>query len=149
MAGREWHEDTQKQLAAQGLQAVRRPLNQKIRFGDGRIVDSDAAYMYPVGLGGADGALDVALVDRPCPALLSNKAMRGLGIWMDFGTDTMGVRSAGIKDAPMRQAASRPPLMSLTDYSPEDRCPPDNLACSTVCPFRGAEIARWSPRWGR
>ena len=100
----------QERLAQLGLQAVQRTIEETFRFGDGRIVDSDAAYMYPDGLGGANGALDVALVERPCPA-----AMRDLGLWMDFGADTMGVRSAGIKDTPMRQAASGRPLISLTD----------------------------------
>ena len=78
-----WHRRMHALLQEQGLKPQRRQIEEVLRFGDGTLVNSSVAFVYPIGVFGTHGTVDVAMV-RECPPLLSNKALKELGVSMDW-----------------------------------------------------------------
>ena len=75
VAGRRWHRSMRVILQAQGLKPQRREIREVFRFGDGSLSHFSVAYVYPVGIYGTHGTVDVSMVQQ-CPPLLSNSAMK-------------------------------------------------------------------------
>ena len=102
-------------LEARGLKPQRRSTKVVFCFGDGALSSSSLAYVYPIGIYGTHGTVDLAMV-RQCPPLLSNKAMKELGVKMDWSKDTITVRAALAYDQPMELLPSGHPSLAVTDY---------------------------------
>ena len=126
VAGRRWHRRMHALLQAQGLKPLRRKIDEVFRFGDGTLVNSSVAFVYPIGVYGTHGTVDVAMV-RECPPLLSNKALKELGVSMDWAVDTITVRAAHAYNRPMETLASGHPSMVVTDYNEGGKFPDEFL----------------------
>ena len=83
-------------------------------------------YVYPIGIYGKHGTVDLAVV-RQCPPLLSNKAMKELGDKMDWSEDTITVRAALAYDQPMELLPSGHPSLVVTDYDKRATLPDEFL----------------------
>ena len=116
VAGSEWHRNYQNFLRKHGLQGQRRSTCEEFRFGGGVKVQSNDSWVYPAGINHKNGFLDVALVDSHTPPLLSQSAMRDIGMKIDFGSQTMSIQSAGLKDCPVTRSASGHILLNVGDF---------------------------------
>ena len=67
------------------------------------------------------------LEEEDCPALMSNKAMKDLKIAMDFETDTMSVKAAGVFDQPMHYTSSGHPALKLDKFRTDTSFPDEFL----------------------
>ena len=127
VAGRRWHRRMHALLQAQGLKPQRRNIDEVFRFGDGTLVNLSVAFVYPIGVFGTHGTVDVAMV-RECPPLLSNKALKEPGVSMDWSEETMTVRAARAYDRPMERLPSEHPSMVVTDFDETVKFP-DEFLC--------------------
>ena len=119
VAGPAWHAAMESACAKAGLKPIYKHINETFLFGDGDEVQATTAVEYPVGIYELHGSLDVALVDRPCPGLMSRKAMGELGCVMDFEQDTLKVKAHdGLKTMPINNSATGHPVVRLTDFGP-------------------------------
>ena len=62
VAGRRWHRRMHRLLRSQGLKPQRRVIDEVFRFGNGTLVSSSVAFVYPIGVFGTHGTVDVAMV---------------------------------------------------------------------------------------
>ena len=119
VAGRRWHRRMHVILYTQGLKPQRRTIKEVFRFGDGLLSHSSSVvYVYPVGIYSTHGTVGAAMVQQ-CPPLLSNKAMKELGVAMGWSEDTITVRAAQAYDQPMELLPSGHPSLVVTDYDKE------------------------------
>ena len=116
VAGEDWHSAMHQACREKGLRPVRRSINESFKFGDGDEVPAGEAYVYPAGVLGHKGELDVAVVDRSCPGLMSRKAMQDLGIAVDFGAHSFSCRAAGVSKEKLQFSHSGHPVVSVTDW---------------------------------
>ena len=62
----------QKHLEKNGLQGVRKNINEKFWFGDDEILCASTAWVYPIGINGMHGEIEIANIEvDECPGLLS------------------------------------------------------------------------------
>ena len=113
VAGSQWHNDMRKELAKVGPKPIKKDIDEKFRFGDGKVVRASKSWIYPTGMYGQHGQINVAEVPRQCPPLLSHKAMEELGMVLDFDNLTTSIRSAGVLDKPMLRADSGHPILKI------------------------------------
>ena len=60
-------------------------VDESFKYGDGEILPAKTSYLYPVGVTGKNGALDIAEVEKEeAPPLMSRKAMTDLKMIVDF-----------------------------------------------------------------
>ena len=126
VAGRRWHRRMHALLRSQGLKPQKRCIDEVFRFGNGALVNSSVSYVYPIGVYGTHGTVDVAMV-KECPPLLSNRALKELGVSMDWSDGTISVRAAQAFDKPMEVLASGHPSMVVTDFSSQAKFPDEFL----------------------
>ena len=101
------------------MQPVARRIKEVFKFGDGGQVEAVTSYTYPVGVGGHHGELDVALVNRDCPGLLSRQAMKDLGCVVDFANDRLSVRAAGMQGEHLQYSGTGHPVLKMDDFGEE------------------------------
>ena len=130
VAGRRWHHRMHVILKAQGLKPRRRDIEETFRFGDGALSRSSCAFVYPIGIYGRHGTIDVAMV-KECPPLLSNSAMKQLGVKIDWAEDTITVRAARAYDQPMETLSSGLPSIIVTEYDKGAKFPDNYLLWGT------------------
>eukprot|EP00972_Heterocapsa_arctica_P042617 6281978-Heterocapsa_arctica.AAC.1 len=63
------------------MQAVRKDIDEKFRLGDDEVLAAGTAWVYPIGIGGLHGEIEIAHIPvGDCPGLLSQDAARSLGL---------------------------------------------------------------------
>ena len=87
-------------LRKRGSKPQRSLIDEVVRVGDNTLVISSVAYVYPIGISGMRGTVDVAIVCE-CPPLSSNNALKELGVFMGCLDETMTVRVARAYDQPI------------------------------------------------
>ena len=81
----------------------------------------EKAFLYPVGVNGVCGELDVAYIDvDACPGLLSKKALQQIGITLHLEDDTYSVRNAGDR-RPITNSEHGHPLLDVSSFG-SDLC---------------------------
>ena len=117
VGGTRWHARLQQHLAQQGLKPVYKSVDETFRFGDGQILPATMAWLYPVGVNGRHGEIEVAQVEVPdCPGLLSQYAARQLGLVLNFSNMTLDVKNAGVTGQPLDVGRSRHTMVDLTEF---------------------------------
>eukprot|EP00972_Heterocapsa_arctica_P030837 4537579-Heterocapsa_arctica.AAC.1 len=67
----------QAHLAAHGLKAVQKDIDEKLLFGNDAEVPARVAWTYPLCINGTVGEIEIAQVPvKDCPGLLSQEAAR-------------------------------------------------------------------------
>ena len=98
-------------------------MHDRFRFGDGVVVDGYVAWIYPAGVYGKNGRIQIAEVDRNCPPLMSNQAMQDLKIRLAFGDKATDVKSAEAYGKPMERSRSGHPVQSIMQFDREKGFP--------------------------
>ena len=96
-----------------GLKPGEREVKESFIFGDGDVVQTTTAFVYPVGVVGHAGELDVALVERNCPGLMSRAALKQLGCCLDLENDIVAFRGV---ERPIQDSPSGHPMVNVLDY---------------------------------
>ena len=78
VAGDRWHKAMRSWLAKRGLCPVKRAIDEDFRFGDDQTCHADVAWVYPAGVFGKHGMIEVAEVNLRTPPLLSRRALSDL-----------------------------------------------------------------------
>eukprot|EP00972_Heterocapsa_arctica_P045141 6664829-Heterocapsa_arctica.AAC.1 len=60
VAGTKRHDRMQKHLDKNGMKAVRKAIDEKFRFGDDEVLAVGTAWVYPIGIGGVHGEIEIA-----------------------------------------------------------------------------------------
>eukprot|EP00972_Heterocapsa_arctica_P044284 6538725-Heterocapsa_arctica.AAC.1 len=72
------------------MQAVRKDIDEKFRFGDDEVLVAGTAWVYRIGIGGVRGEIEIAHVPvEDCPGLLTQDAARSLGLVLNFAEMTL------------------------------------------------------------
>ena len=62
-----------------------REVDESFEYGGGKILQAKMSYLYPVGVTGENGTLDIAEVEKEeAPPLMSRRAMKDLKMILDF-----------------------------------------------------------------
>ena len=97
VAGRAWHQDNQAWYDNIKIKYKLLECDEQFRFGSGNVVRATQACCYPICLNATDWhVLWVAIVDVPCPGLLSAGAMAEVGLVMDFKANKMYIQGTEI-----------------------------------------------------
>lgn len=98
VSGRQGHREHQEKLAKDGLKPIRVDESEKFIFGDGVDVPSICSYVYPVITQGVyRGKLRQAMVEVPCPRLLSKQVLPLWSCNPCFGKKVIDMRSSDIQ----------------------------------------------------
>ena len=98
VAGSQWHKAVQQHLATKGLAPVKLDKTEDFQFGDDRTDTSVCSWLYPVGVHGLNGSLDIAEVTSNCPGLMSKDTMGSLDIDIKTRTDSYRCGFANVDD---------------------------------------------------
>ena len=140
VAGPAWHDAMAEACRQASLRLVYKRVDEKFLFGDGDEVRATRSVEYLVGIYGLHGCLDVAMVDRPCPGLMSRRAMSELGCVIDFSKDTMQFRAHGnLRNVPIMNSGTGHPVVRTADYG-------DDVQKSFPVKFRSRQLARATKR---
>jgi hypothetical protein len=114
VAGRQWHQDFQKELESLGMKGKEIQATESFRFGDGRVVTSKKTWVYPVGISGVSTTLEICEVDGECPGLLDFGCMTRWRMMFNFQEKTYS--AFGKEPKPMNMTSSGHPQMNLLEF---------------------------------
>ncbi|CAK0875126.1 unnamed protein product, partial [Prorocentrum cordatum] len=123
VAGHEWHDNLQTHLKSLGLQPVKKDINEEFRFGGGDVAVSTESYVYPAGINGTHGVIEVARVEGRTPPLLSQQAMQDLGVIVNYRKKVMDIEEAGVFKKPIKQSRSGHFLVDIGEYGNPNEFP--------------------------
>ena len=98
VGGSKWHAQVQAMLRRFGLKGERIDMQEEFLFGSDRVDRSICAWLYPVGVHGRCGTINVAEIESNCPGLLSADTMAALDISLHTRPQTYDIGTHGIKD---------------------------------------------------
>ncbi|MED5528102.1 MAG: hypothetical protein VYC81_05540, partial [Actinomycetota bacterium] len=113
VAGPGWHAAMQAACAKVGLRPIDKQVDESFKFGDGDVVFTTLAYIYPVGVYGKMGKLDVAYIDRDCPGLLSRTALKEIGADLLL---TQDVCKIGDIVRPIMDSQAGHPMLQVNEF---------------------------------
>ena len=124
VAGSSWHRAMETTLKKYGLQPQPsifideegreyREDPGSFRFGDGKVIPGVQVLWYPLGVFGRNIHVPIAEVACECPPLMSIKAMRDLGLILNFKADTTTIGEVTRK---MTKMASGHPCVRVDEY---------------------------------
>ena len=96
--GSKWHESMRAKLRSIGLKPVRIDTQEDFLFGSDRVDTSLCAWLYPVGIHGHTGAVNVAEIESNCPGLMSSDTMSCLDITIHTRPKTYDIGEMGVYD---------------------------------------------------
>ena len=123
VAGHEWHDNLQEYLKGLGLRPVKKDIDEEFRFGSGDLATATESYVYPAGINGKHGVIEVARVEGRTPPLLSQQAMQDLGLVVNYSKKIMDIEAAGVKQKPIKQSRSGHFLVDIGEYGDVDEFP--------------------------
>ena len=98
VGGSKWHESMRAKLRSIGLKPVRLDVQEDFLFGSDRVDTSICAWMYPVGIHGVTGIVNVAEIESNCPGLMSADTMARLDITIHTRPKTYDIGEMGVYD---------------------------------------------------
>ncbi len=103
-------------MATQGLQPLKREIDEEFRFGGGDTVKSKESFIYFIGINQQRATIEVASVPGSTPTLLSQDSMGDMGMLVNYGKRTMDIPRAKIRNKPIRHSPSGHMLLNIYEY---------------------------------
>ena len=126
VAGSAWHADMRAYLKTVGLRPLRIDKQEDFVFGSDRVDTSICCWLYPVGIHGHTGVLNIAEIDSNCPGLLSADTMSSLDVSVHMKPGTYDVGVFGVKDHKYTRAQSGHALIYVDDFGSVDKLNSDH-----------------------
>ena len=93
-------------------------------FGNGEVETSDCSFEYLVFLEGKFcGTIDVARIDKPCPALFSKRMMVEWEVTLDFAKNTTAIRKYKV-ELPFKESILVIDIFDLPEILNRKKIPP-------------------------
>ena len=113
VSGPDGHRTLTNELAKFGLKPIKVDKKEEFQFGDGNMVTSDCAFLYPCFLkGNFVGHMSLARVSVPCPPLFSKNMLKEWCCDLNFGEQSTNITRFGVK-GPFRQGS---PIVNVLDF---------------------------------
>ena len=113
VSGQKGHSEHMAKLAEAGMKPIRVDEQEEYIFGDGASVVSVCSYVYPVITNGKyRGKLRQAMVDVPCPRLLSKAVLKQWACNLKFGDEVIELEKFG-HSVPFKRST---PVIDLAEY---------------------------------
>ena len=129
-------------LRSKGLQPIRLDLQEEFLFGSDRVDMSKCAWLYPVGIHGRTGVINVAEIESNCPGLLSNSTMGQLDISINTGPRTYHIGAFEIWDHKYPVAPSGHAMVHCDDFGDLSQLDPRHLIENSDLPIRKGTAKR-------
>ena len=116
VGGSKWHESMRQKLRSIGLKPKRLDIQEDFLFGSDRVDTSICAWMYPVGIHGHTGLVNVAEISSNCPGLMSSDTMGRLDISLHTRRKTYDIGEMNVWEYPYELSDSGHALLRTDWY---------------------------------
>ena len=142
VGGAMWHRDMQAMLKTKGLQPIRLDLQEEFLFGSDRVDMSKCAWLYPVGIHGRTGVINIAEIESNCPGLLSNSTMGQLDVSINTGRQTYHIGAYDVWDHKYPVAPSGHAMVHVDDFGDLTQLDPGHFIERSELPIRKGTAKR-------
>ena len=115
MHGKDWADQMEQGLLANGLSSAKRSKDQMFR-GIGGKIQSKHVRIFPVGIYGVHGEVHSAETPGNTPMLISRPFMEELGAVINLGNQTVSFTTLGIYDKPLLKTSRGHLALNLLDF---------------------------------
>ena len=98
VGGSQWHRAMQAMQRGYGLKGIKVDVQEEFLFGSDCVDVSLRAWIYPVGVHGGLGTINIAEIESNCPGLMCEDTMSDLDVHLHTRDKTYDIGSMGVKD---------------------------------------------------